>query len=394
LEYGIGNSRDPSSALCTQLALMYSKYQPEKLMQHLKLFGNLVYVQKVVAVLEENEQWNEVVLILDKSGDKNRAAKVIMEHPEEFEDDTRFREVIIGVSQPEIFYSAINFYIEIYPTRLKEFMKLISPNLDPAKVVTRVKRFDHLPLVKDYLESVQSQNLALVNEALNDLYIEEDDFASLRRSIDNYDNFDNITLASKLRKIQLIEFKKISVYLYVNNQRWDEALQICKQEEFFEEAMNAAALSRNQELAEDLLEYFVVNGNSQCFSACLYTCYDLIRPDVPLYLAWKHNMMDFAFPYMIQIVREFSTKVNKLENELEQVKKSHRVDDFPHDEFHAVEFQSSFSGNQPSFSGNQPSFGNPPPSSVGGRAPGSLPPPSSKPSSVDYGFGSTDSYGF
>jgi len=104
---------------------------------------------------------------------------------------------------------------------------------------------------------------------------------------------------------------------------------------------------------------------------------------------------------MIQVVREFSTKVNRLESELEHVKKSHRVDDFPHDEFHShQDFQSSFSGNQPSFSGNQPSFsgnqpsfGNPP-ASVGGRAPGSLPPPSSKPASVDYGFGSPDSFGF
>jgi len=187
-----------------------------------------------------------------------------------------------------------------------------------------------------------------------------------------FDNFDNITLASKLRKMedQLIEFKKIAVYLYVNNQRWDEALQICKQEEFYEEAMNAAALSRSQDLAEDLLEYFVENGNSQCFSACLYTCYDLIRPDVPLFLAWKHKMMDFAFPYMIQVVRDFSVKVDKLENELEQVKRNQvRVDDFPHDAFHADQ---GFS--------NQPPYSTPTTGSLPGRTQGPAP------STGNFGF--------
>lgn len=30
-------------------------------------------------------------------------------------------------------------------------------------------------------------------------------------------------------------------------------------------------------------------------------CYDLLRPDVILELAWRHNIMDFAMPYLIQV---------------------------------------------------------------------------------------------
>ena len=30
-------------------------------------------------------------------------------------------------------------------------------------------------------------------------------------------------------------------------------------------------------------------------------CYDLLHPDVILELAWKHNIMDFAMPYLIQV---------------------------------------------------------------------------------------------
>ena len=30
-------------------------------------------------------------------------------------------------------------------------------------------------------------------------------------------------------------------------------------------------------------------------------------------LAWRHNIMDFAMPYMIQVMREYTSKVDKLE---------------------------------------------------------------------------------
>jgi len=34
---------------------------------------------------------------------------------------------------------------------------------------------------------------------------------------------------------------------------------------------------------------------------------------VILELAWKHNIMDFAMPYLIQVMREYTSKVDKLE---------------------------------------------------------------------------------
>ena len=52
-----------------------------------------------------------------------------------------------------------------------------------------------------------------MNEALNNLLIEEEDYQGLRNSIDAYDNFDNITLAQRLEKHELIEFRRIAAYL-------------------------------------------------------------------------------------------------------------------------------------------------------------------------------------
>jgi clathrin heavy chain len=46
---------------------------------------------------------------------------------------------------------------------------------------------------------------------------------------------------------------------------------------------------------------FVMQGKKECFASCLFICYDLIRLDVALELAWMNNMMDFAFPYLLQV---------------------------------------------------------------------------------------------
>lgn len=46
-----------------------------------------------------------------------------------------------------------------------------------------------------------------------------------------------------------------------------------------------------------------VQGKKECFASCLFTCYDLIRPDIALELAWMNNTIDFAFPYLLQVSR-------------------------------------------------------------------------------------------
>ena len=47
--------------------------------------------------------------------------------------------------------------------------------------------------------------------------------------------------------------------------------------------------------------FIYLQGKKECFASCLFICYDLIRPDVALELAWMNNMIDFAFPYLLQV---------------------------------------------------------------------------------------------
>lgn len=59
-----------------------------------------------------------------------------------------------------------------------------------------------------------SHNNAAINEALNGLLIEEEDYNGLRSSIDAHDNFDNIALATQLENHSLVEFRRIAAYLF------------------------------------------------------------------------------------------------------------------------------------------------------------------------------------
>lgn len=75
------------------------------------------------------------------------------------------------------------------------------------------------------------------------------------------------------------------------------------------DAMEYAAESRNSDVAQELLEWFLERGSKDCFAACLFHCYDLLHPDVILELAWRHRILHFAMPYLIQVAREYISKV-------------------------------------------------------------------------------------
>ena len=59
---------------------------------------------------------------------------------------------------------------------------------------------DDVPLIKPFLLNVQTQNNKVVNNAINDLLIEEEDYKTLRDSVENYDNYDPVELAQRLEK--------------------------------------------------------------------------------------------------------------------------------------------------------------------------------------------------
>ncbi len=80
---------------------------------------------------------------------------------------------------------------------------------------------------------MQNLNNKALNESLNSLLIDEEDYQGLRASIDAFDNFDNIALAQMLEKHELIEFRRISAYLFKGNNRWKQSVELCKKDKLY-----------------------------------------------------------------------------------------------------------------------------------------------------------------
>eukprot|EP01006_Ploeotia_vitrea_P036085 TRINITY_DN65965_c0_g1_i1.p1 TRINITY_DN65965_c0_g1~~TRINITY_DN65965_c0_g1_i1.p1 ORF type:complete len:1680 (-),score=269.82 TRINITY_DN65965_c0_g1_i1:136-5175(-) len=316
MKAGLGLDR-AHMGMFTELGVLYAKYKPSKLMEHIKLFHRRINVHKLIRICEKLHHWAEARFLYTHNDEYDAAAKLMMEHPIEAWDHEVYKETIVKCSSLELCYQSIHFYIETQPTHLTDLLGTIQNRVDHERVVHEVKKDNHLPLAKQYLENVQEANLRQVNEAVNSLYIEEEDYESLRLSIDQFDNFDQIGLAEQLKKHELLEFRRVASALYKRNKRWQQSIELSKSDKIYKDAIATVADSHDMDLAEELVRFFVDNEQYECFSASLYVCYDLIRPDVALELGWRHKKFDMIMPYMIQVFKEYGEKIADLEKKVE-----------------------------------------------------------------------------
>jgi len=146
--------------------------------------------------------------------------------------------------------------------------------------------------------AVQSNNVSAVNEALNEIYAEEEDYDRLRESIDLHDNFDQIGLAQKvnllifclilttiskiwdynvtgkfiifelllieindehmqIEKHELLEMRRVAAYIYKKAGRWKQSIALSKKDNLYKDCMETCSQSGDRELSEDLLIYFI-----------------------------------------------------------------------------------------------------------------------------------------
>merc|ERR1719460_2404257 len=222
------------------------------------------------------------------------------------------------VSNTELYYRALQFYLDEQPLQLNSLLNTVAQKVDHARVVQQIRKNGHLALVLPYLKAVQQHNIAAVNEAVNEMYVDGEQYEDLRTSIEDFDNFDQIALAQKLEKHELVEMRRISALVYKKNKRYKQSIDLSKLDKMYRDAMETARDSGNQDLAESLLRYFVEANMKECFAACLFTCYDLINPDTGLELAWRTNMLDFAMPFLIQVLREYTGRIDALDKKTQK----------------------------------------------------------------------------
>lgn len=249
----------------------------------------------------------------DKQADS--AVKVMTEHASAFDND-QFLDAIVKVRNGEIMYKAVNFYLTMHPMLFTRLMEVLEELVDHSRVVNQLRRTGDwaLQIGQTYLKAVQKDNLSAVNEALNELYIEDEDYESLKKSIDKFQNFNMIALASKLATHELLEFRRISAYVYRCNKKWSQSIDLSKGDRMWKDCIDTANESCDEEIIENLLRFFCETSEKECFCAALYTCFAHVRPDVAIELGWLNGYQHFVMPFIIQNMRRTADRLKELED--------------------------------------------------------------------------------
>ncbi|KAG5220979.1 Clathrin heavy chain [Salix suchowensis] len=237
-------------------------------MEHLKLFVSRINIPKVIKATEKAHLWPELVFLYIKYDEFDNAALAMIERSADAWEHNQFKEVIVRAANVEIYYKALSFYLQEQPTLLTDLLTVLIPRIDHARVL----------------------NIEAVNVAYNKLLIEEEDYKTLRDSIDSFDNFNNIQLAQQLEKHELLEFRRLAAHLY----KVRHNLHSLNSSLIYSRKMVVGKSHRHVEtrqIVQGCYDYgcrfgfnrgrrgvaIVLRGhwNKECFAAMLYLCFDL-----------------------------------------------------------------------------------------------------------------------
>ncbi|KAI7111829.1 clathrin heavy chain, partial [Hortaea werneckii] len=178
LEAGLGLER-AHMGMFTELGIALSKYHPERVMEHLRIFWGRLNIPKVIRACEEAHLWPELVFLYAHYDEYDNAALAMMERAADAWEHHTFKETIVKVANLEIYYRALNFYLQEQPSLITDLLQVLTPRIDVNRVVRMFEKSDNIPLIKPFLLNVQPQNKRAVNDAINDLLIEEEDHKQL-----------------------------------------------------------------------------------------------------------------------------------------------------------------------------------------------------------------------
>ena len=254
LEAGLGLER-AHMGMFTELGIALSKFYPDRVMEHLKLFWSRIQNSRMIRACEDANLWPELIFLYCHDDEWDNGALAMMERAADAWEHHSFKDIIVKVTNLEILYRALNFYLQEQPLLLTDLLQALTARVDVNRVVRMFEKSDNIPMIKPFLLSVQSQNKKSVNNAINDLLIEEEDYKTLRDSVENYDNYDAVDLASRLEHHELVFFRQIAANIYRKNKRWEKSIALSKQDKLFKDAIETAATSKKGDVTEDLLRY-------------------------------------------------------------------------------------------------------------------------------------------
>ncbi|KAL2317470.1 LOW QUALITY PROTEIN: hypothetical protein Fmac_031346 [Flemingia macrophylla] len=259
MESGLGPER-AHMGIFTELGVLYARYRYEKLMEHIKLFSTWLKIPKLIRACDEQQHWKELTYLCVQYVEFDSAATTIMNHSPGAWDHMQFKDVIVKVASVELYYKAVHFYLQEHHDLINDILNVHALRVDHTRVVDIMRKSGHIRLVKPYMVAVQSNNVSAVNEALSEIYVEED-YDRLHESIDLHDNFDQIGLAQKViipfEKHELLEMRRVAANIYKKAGRWKQSIALSKKDNLYKDCMETCSQSGERELSQDLLVFFI-----------------------------------------------------------------------------------------------------------------------------------------
>ena len=93
-------------------------------MEHLKLFSTRLNIPRLIRVCEDHHHWKELVFLYIQYDEYDNAALVMMNHSPLAWEHVLFKDVAVKVSNVEVYYKAISFYLEEHPDLLNDLLKV------------------------------------------------------------------------------------------------------------------------------------------------------------------------------------------------------------------------------------------------------------------------------
>ena len=242
LEQGLGLEQ-VHTGIFTELAILFTKYKPEKLTDHIKIFWSRMNIPKLLRACEAGHHWRDATFLYKENEDYDNAVLTMINHSSVAFENDLFMSLILKVRNGELYYQAIDFYLDEQPSQLTRLLTLLTPKLNHTRVVHQARKRKEVSLFTTYMKAVQKDDIKEINQALNEMYVNEEDFTSLRESIDQYENFDQLSLAQSVEKHVLLEFRRIASYVYKKNKRWQQSITLSKADKMYKDAIDTAAAS-------------------------------------------------------------------------------------------------------------------------------------------------------
>merc|ERR1712087_1101917 len=138
LDSGLGQER-AHVGMYTELGILYAKYKPEKLMDFIKMNTSKLNIPKLINACERHNLWEQAVFLYTHYDEFDSAANTMMAHsPTAFAHD-QFLMIMQKISNLELYYRAISFYLEEQPMMLNSLLNAIASKVDHARVVQQVR---------------------------------------------------------------------------------------------------------------------------------------------------------------------------------------------------------------------------------------------------------------